>query len=112
MKENKKGQSPIQTGSTGSTRSHHRVTEKNGVAQKYSEAPKMLNQARMVQHFLIPTASNGSPLSVLLRRDFARGGSLGLKAISSKVARGELEQYPVNPVKDSFSSADNNNLKN
>jgi hypothetical protein len=36
----------------------------------------MLNQATMLQHFLIPTASNGLPLSVLLRRDFARGGSL------------------------------------
>jgi hypothetical protein len=45
-------------------------------AQKCSEAPKMLNHASMLQHFLIPTASNGSPLKVLLRRDFARGQSL------------------------------------
>lgn len=58
------------------------------------------------------TASNGSPMSLLLRRDFARGGSLGLKAISSKVTRGEFEQYPVNPVQDSFSPAINNRLKN
>jgi len=63
----------------------------------------MLDQASMLQHFLNPTTSNGSPLSLLLRRDFARGGSLGLKAISSKVTRGEFEQYPVNPVQDSFS---------
>jgi len=33
----------------------------------------MLNHASMLQHFLTPTASNGSPLKVLLRRDFARG---------------------------------------
>ena len=48
------------------------ITEKNGVAQKCSEAPRMLNQASMFQHFLIPTASNGSPLKALLHRDFAR----------------------------------------
>jgi hypothetical protein len=45
------------------------------IAQKCSEAPKMLNQASMLQHFLIPTASNGSPLAALLRRGFARGES-------------------------------------
>ncbi len=38
----------------------------------------MLNQASMLQHFLIPTASNGSPLKVLLRSHFARGASLDL----------------------------------
>ena len=42
------------------------------LAQKYRDAPKMLNQASLLQHFLIPTASNGSPLKVLLRRGFAR----------------------------------------
>jgi hypothetical protein len=49
-------------------------TENNGVAHKYSEAPKMLNQASMLQHFLSLTASNGSPLEVLLRRYCARAG--------------------------------------
>jgi hypothetical protein len=42
------------------------------LAQKYGEAPKMLNQASMLHHFLILTAFNGSPLKALLRRDFAR----------------------------------------
>jgi hypothetical protein len=54
--------------------------------KKNSEAPKMLNQASIFQHFLIPTASNGSPLKILLRRDFARGGSLEL---TGRGVRGE-----------------------
>jgi len=53
--------------------------ERSNVAQKYSEAPKMLNQASMLRHFVIPTASNGSPSKALLRRDFARGESLEQK---------------------------------
>jgi len=39
----------------------------------------MLDQASMLQHFGSPTASNGSPLKALLRRDFARGESLEQK---------------------------------
>ena len=45
------------------------------LAQKYCDAPKMLNQASMLQHFLILTASNGSPLKALLGRGFAQGES-------------------------------------
>ena len=45
------------------------------LAQKYGDAPKMLTQASMPQHFLTLTASNGSPLKALLRRGFARGES-------------------------------------
>jgi hypothetical protein len=51
--------------------------ERSNVAQKCSEAHKMLNQASMLQHFLIPTASNGSPSSVLLRRDLCARGFVG-----------------------------------
>ena len=43
------------------------------LSQKYGDAPKMLTQASMPQHFLTLTASNGSPLKALLRRGFARG---------------------------------------
>jgi hypothetical protein len=61
------------------------------VAQKYSEVPKMLNQAGMLQHFLIPTAVNGSPLSVLLRRGFARGGLLEQTGLGVHVKKASLK---------------------
>jgi len=63
---------PARLSSLEAQRSRRRMV----LAQKYSEAPKMLNQASVLQPFLTPTASNSSPLKVLLRREFARGGSL------------------------------------
>jgi hypothetical protein len=66
--------------------------------QKYSEAPKMLNQASMLQHFVIPTASNGSPLKALHRRDFARGESLEQKRQEASGEKASLKDSACLPM--------------